>query len=79
MRLDTHIYSGYEVPPYYDAMLAKLVVWDRTREDAINRMLRCLSEFELEGIKTNIEYQIKILSNPYFKKAKYQQASYRRE
>ena len=68
VRLDTHIYAGYEIPPYYDAMLAKLIVWGADRPEAISRMHRCLSEFEIEGIKTNIEYQEQILSNPYFKK-----------
>lgn len=67
VRLDTHIYSGYEIPPYYDAMLAKLIVWGVDRNEAIARMLRCLSEFELEGIKTNIDYQQEILANPYFR------------
>jgi acetyl-CoA carboxylase biotin carboxylase subunit len=67
VRLDTHIYAGYEVPPYYDAMLAKLVVWGKTRNEAIARMMRCLSEFEIEGINTNIEYQMQIISNPHFR------------
>jgi acetyl-CoA carboxylase biotin carboxylase subunit len=66
VRVDTHIYGGYEIPPYYDAMLAKLIVWGNTREEAIARMLRCLSEYEIEGVKTNISYQMEILSNPYF-------------
>ena len=68
VRVDTHIYSGYEIPPYYDAMLAKLIVWDKTRSSAIDRMLRALSEFEIEGVKTNISYQKEILNNPYFKR-----------
>ena len=68
VRIDSHIYAGYEIPPYYDAMLAKLVVWGSDRNEAIARMLRCLSEFEIHGIKTNITYQAAILSNPYFKK-----------
>jgi len=68
VRLDTHIYSGYEIPPYYDAMLAKLVVWGTDRNEAIARMLRCLGEFEVEGINTNIKYQQQILANPYFRK-----------
>ena len=67
VRVDTHIYAGYQVPPYYDAMLAKLIVWGKTREEAIARMLRSLSEFEIEGIKTNIDYQRRIISNPYFR------------
>lgn len=68
VRLDTHIYAGYEVPPYYDAMLAKLVVWGADRDEAIARMSRCLSEFEIEGLKTNIDYQKQILANEYFRK-----------
>jgi acetyl-CoA carboxylase biotin carboxylase subunit len=68
VRIDTHIYGGYQVPPYYDAMLAKLVVWGSTRDEAISRMSRCLSEFEIEGLKTNIDYQQKILENAYFRK-----------
>ena len=68
VRLDTHIYSGYEIPPYYDAMLAKLIVWGTDRNEAISRMLRCLGEFEVEGVNTNISYQKQILGNPYFRK-----------
>ncbi|MCX8052180.1 MAG: acetyl-CoA carboxylase biotin carboxylase subunit [Armatimonadetes bacterium] len=67
VRVDTHIYAGYQVPPYYDAMLAKLLVWAKDRGEAIARMLRCLSEFEIEGIKTNIDYQMQIISNPHFR------------
>ncbi|MGQ9581691.1 MAG: ATP-binding protein, partial [Armatimonadota bacterium] len=68
VRVDTHIYAGYQVPPYYDAMIAKLIIWDKTRDEAIARMMRCLSEFEIEGIKTNVEYQRRIISNPYFQR-----------
>lgn len=68
VRVDSHIYGGYEIPPYYDAMLAKLVVWGQDRNEAIARMLRCLSELEIEGVKTNISYQMEILSNAYFRK-----------
>lgn len=68
VRVDTHIYAGYDIPPYYDAMLAKLIVWGKNRAEAINRMLRCLSEFEIEGVKTNIAYQTEIISNGYFRK-----------
>ncbi len=68
VRLDTHIFAGYEVPPYYDAMLAKLIVWGKSRDEAISRMIRCLSEFEIEGIKTNIEYQKQIISNEHFRR-----------
>ena len=68
VRVDTHIYAGYDIPPYYDSMLAKLVVWADTRDQAIARMSRCLSEFEIEGVKTNIDYQQQILANAYFRK-----------
>lgn len=68
VRLDTHIYGGYQIPPYYDAMLAKLIVWGRDRKEAIARMMRCLSEYEIDGVKTNISYQMQIISNPYFQK-----------
>ena len=67
VRVDTHIYAGYSVPPYYDALLAKLIVWSKSRDEAIARMLRCLSEFEIEGIKTNIDYQMQIISNAHFR------------
>lgn len=66
--MDTHIYAGYEVPPYYDAMLAKLIVRGKSRDEAIARMMRCLSEFEIDGIRTNISYQKQIIANPYFRK-----------
>lgn len=68
VRVDTHIHAGYNVPPYYDAMLAKLIVWARNRDEAIARMMRSLSEFEIDGIKTNIDYQKQIISNAYFRK-----------
>ncbi len=67
VRVDSHIYAGYDIPPYYDAMLAKLIVWGTSRPEAVSRMLRCLSEYEIDGVNTNIEYQAKILSNPHFR------------
>jgi acetyl-CoA carboxylase biotin carboxylase subunit len=68
VRIDTHIYAGYDVPPYYDPLLAKLIVWGRDREEAIIRMSRCLNEFEIEGIKTNVDFHKKIMANAYFRK-----------
>lgn len=68
VRLDTHLYPGYEVPPYYDALLAKLIVWGSDRSEAISRMSRCLNEFEIEGIKTNINFHKKILGNAYYRR-----------
>lgn len=67
-RVDTHIYSGYEIPPYYDSLLAKLIVWGEDRADAIARMSRCLNEFHVGGIKTNVEYHKKIMNNAAFRK-----------
>ena len=66
VRIDTHIYDGYEIPPFYDAMICKLIVHDKNRSMAIARMKRALSEFNLDGLKTNIDYQLKILENEYF-------------
>jgi len=68
IRVDTHIYSGYSVPPYYDSMIAKLIVSAPTRQEAINRMLGALNECVIEGIKTTIPFLKDILSNPEFLK-----------
>ena len=68
IRVDSHIYAGYETPPYYDPMLAKLIVWAPTRETAIIRMLGCLNELEIKGIPTNVELQKQIMSNPFYKR-----------
>ncbi len=68
IRVDTHIYSGYKVPPYYDSMIAKLIVNAPTRQEAISRMLGALNECVIEGIKTTIPFLKEILSNPEFVK-----------
>ncbi|HXG24890.1 MAG TPA: acetyl-CoA carboxylase biotin carboxylase subunit, partial [Chthonomonadales bacterium] len=68
VRVDTHIYPGYEVPPYYDPMLAKIVTWGRTRPEAIARMARCLDELEIVGIPTNVEIQKQIIGNPLYRR-----------
>ncbi|MFH1540398.1 MAG: acetyl-CoA carboxylase biotin carboxylase subunit [Elusimicrobiota bacterium] len=68
IRLDTHIYGGYTVPSSYDSLIAKLLVIDETREKAIAKMQRALSEFEIVGIKTTISFHKMVLSNDYFKK-----------
>jgi acetyl-CoA carboxylase, biotin carboxylase subunit len=67
-RIDSHIYAGYDVPPYYDPLLAKLIVWADDRPSAISRMTRSLNEFEVNGIKTNIAYQKRIMGNAFFRK-----------
>lgn len=71
VRVDTHVYSGYEVPPHYDSMIAKLIVTGATREIAIARMTRALSEFRIDGIKTTIPFQDDILKNSDFKSGEY--------
>jgi acetyl-CoA carboxylase biotin carboxylase subunit len=68
VRIDTHVFAGYDVPPYYDSMLAKIIVWDDTRDAAINRMQRALDEVEIGGVKTDLEYHKKILANALFRK-----------
>jgi acetyl-CoA carboxylase biotin carboxylase subunit len=66
VRVDSHVYTNYIVPPYYDSMIGKLIVWGRDREKAINIMKRALSEFEVEGIKTTIPFHIKMMENKDF-------------
>ena len=66
VRVDTHVYSGYTVPPHYDSMIAKLIVTASTRELAVIRMKRALGEFIIRGIKTTIPFQLEIVSHPDF-------------
>ncbi|MCL0067691.1 acetyl-CoA carboxylase biotin carboxylase subunit [Peptococcaceae bacterium] len=68
VRMDSAVYQGYKVPPFYDSMIGKLIVWGENRECAIARMERALSEFIIEGIPTTISFQKKILSNAFYKK-----------
>ena len=64
VRLDTHVYSGYVIPPFYDSMIAKLITTAQTREEAINKMRRALDEFVIEGIKTTIPFHRKLMDHP---------------
>jgi acetyl-CoA carboxylase, biotin carboxylase subunit len=66
VRVDTHIYEGYVVPPNYDSLLAKLIVHAEDRESAIRRMRRALQEFVVEGIKTNLSFHRKLMEHPDF-------------
>ncbi|UTJ06588.1 acetyl-CoA carboxylase biotin carboxylase subunit [Arcobacter roscoffensis] len=66
VRVDSHVYAGYVVPPYYDSMIGKLIVWGRDRNKAINIMKRALNEFEVEGIKTTIPFHQKMMENEDF-------------
>jgi acetyl-CoA carboxylase biotin carboxylase subunit len=68
VRVDTHVYPGYTVPPNYDSMVAKLIVWGRTRQEAIDRAHRALDEFVIDGVKTTIPFHKIVLKNEYFVK-----------
>ncbi len=71
VRVDSHIYAGYVIPPNYDSMIAKLITVAQTREEAINTMDRALSEFVVEGVKTTIPFHQQLMRNEDFKKGKY--------
>lgn len=71
VRVDTAIYAGYTVPPYYDSMIAKLIVYGKDRQEAIRRMARAMDEFIIEGVKTTVPFHKKVLSNPQFLEGRY--------
>ena len=66
IRIDSAVYSGYTVQPYYDSMIAKLIVWAKNRSEAIRKMQSALGEVIIEGIDTNVDYQYEILNHPDF-------------
>lgn len=68
VRIDTHLYPGYTVPPYYDALLAKLIVWAPTRAEAIGKASRALQEFKIDGLRTTIPFHQQVLANAYFRR-----------
>lgn len=68
VRIDTAVYQGYEIPPYYDSMIAKVIVKGRDRAEAIQKMKVALSEFLVEGITTNIDFQLNLLRDQDFEK-----------
>jgi acetyl-CoA carboxylase, biotin carboxylase subunit len=70
VRVDTHLYPGYEIPPFYDSLLAKLIVWGESREVAIARGRRALAELEIGGVKTNLPFHRGILGNDAFLEAR---------
>jgi acetyl-CoA carboxylase biotin carboxylase subunit len=70
VRVDTHLYPGYEVPPYYDSLLAKLIVWGESRDVALARSRRALGELEVGGVKTNIPFHRGIIDNDAFLRAR---------
>ena len=71
VRLDTHVYSGYTIPPFYDSMIAKLITTAQSREEAINKMKRALDEFVIEGIKTTIPFHRKLMDDPKYISGEY--------
>ena len=71
MRIDTHAYAGYTIPPNYDSMISKLIVVAQTREEAILKMKRALDEYIIEGIKTTIPFHQKLMENEDFCKGNF--------
>ena len=71
IRIDSHVYSGYVIPPNYDSMIAKLIVSGQSREEVMTRMKRALQEFVIEGIKTTIPFHIKLMDDPGFKSGQF--------
>ncbi len=71
VRLDSHAYAGYTIPPYYDSMIGKLITWGRDRTEAMNRMSRALSEYMITGVKTTIPFDLAILQDPDFRRGQY--------
>jgi acetyl-CoA carboxylase, biotin carboxylase subunit len=66
VRLDTHVYSSYTIPPNYDSMIAKLITTAQSREEAISKMRRALDEFVIEGIKTTIPFHRQLMDDPKY-------------
>ena len=71
VRIDSHIYAGYTIPPYYDSMIAKVIAVAQTREEAIDTMERALSEYVIEGVKTTIPFHLQLMKNEDFRKGNF--------
>ncbi len=71
VRVDSHVYAGYVIPPYYDSMIGKLITIAQTREEAINTMYRALSEYVIEGIKTTIPFHLQLMQHEEFRKGNF--------
>ena len=71
IRVDTHVYAGYSIPPFYDSMIAKLITVAQTREEALTKMERALGEYIIEGIKTTIPFHQKLMKHPKFREGKF--------
>ncbi len=68
IRVDSHVYSGYRIPPDYDSLIAKIIAWAPSRQEAIARMERALTETVIEGIKTTVPFHLKVLDNAFFRR-----------
>jgi acetyl-CoA carboxylase biotin carboxylase subunit len=68
IRVDSHVYAGYTIPPYYDSMIGKIIAVARTREEAIDTMHRALSEYVIEGVKTTIPFHLQLMKDERFRK-----------
>ena len=71
VRVDTHVYAGYVIPPYYDSMIAKLITVAQTRDEAIEKMKRALREFVIEGVKTTIPFHLQLMDDPAYRSGNY--------
>jgi biotin carboxylase len=71
VRVDSHAYGEYDIPPYYDSLIAKLIVHDHDRASALRRMERALDEFVIEGVKTTIPFHLRVLRDERFRRGEY--------
>jgi acetyl-CoA carboxylase biotin carboxylase subunit len=71
VRIDSAAYQGYVIPPFYDSMIAKLIVHAPTRREAIMKMRRSLAEFIVDGVKTNIDFELSLIADPVFESGQY--------
>jgi acetyl-CoA carboxylase biotin carboxylase subunit len=67
VRVDSHVYAGYVIPPYYDSMIGKLITIARSRNEAIDTMYRALSEYVIEGVKTTIPFHLQLMQDERFR------------
>ncbi len=68
VRVDTHAFTGYVIPPHYDSLIAKVIAWGRDRDESIGRMRRALGEFEISGVRTTIPFHLEVLDNAFFRR-----------
>jgi acetyl-CoA carboxylase biotin carboxylase subunit len=71
VRVDSHAYAGYTIPPHYDSMIGKLITWGKDRKEAMDKMNRALSEYMLTGVKSTIAFEQAILQDPNFRRGNY--------